>query len=63
MNSEYKDVYTFAEDMRLIWNNCLLYNPEGTDIRYYAIHLQSRFEERFKEILATRNFLFIMINL
>ena len=49
--------------MRLIWNNCILYNPEGTDIRFIALQLQTRFEERFKEILAARILVILMIYL
>ena len=62
-NSEYKDVYAFGDDMRLIWNNCILYNPEGTDVRFIALQLQTRFEERFKEILAARILVILMIYL
>ena len=47
--------------MRRIWNNCILYNPEGTDIRFIALQLQARFEERFKEILAARILILMMI--
>ena len=32
---EYKDIFEFAYDMRLIWRNCCTYNQEGSEI--YAV--------------------------
>lgn len=53
-NNEYHDVYAFANDIRLIWSNCLAYNPEGSAIRDYAIRLQTKFEDRFKHLEGQR---------
>ncbi|KAK8816405.1 ubiquitin carboxyl-terminal hydrolase [Blastocystis sp. ATCC 50177/Nand II] len=50
-NREYGDAYSFAADMRLIWSNCLLYNPEGTEIRVYAQKLQGLFEDKFRQLV------------
>lgn len=40
--------------MRLIWSNCLLYNPEGTEIRVYAQKLQGLFEDKFRQLVNQR---------
>lgn len=50
-NNEYGDAYAFASDMRLIWSNCLAYNPEGSEIRHYAQKLQSLFEDKFRQLV------------
>ncbi|KNB44644.1 bromodomain containing protein [Blastocystis sp. subtype 4] len=49
---EYKDIYAFAADVRLIWSNCVLYNPEGTDIRIVCQKISQKFEERFENLLS-----------
>ena len=50
-NNEYGDAYAFASDMRLIWSNCLAYNPEGSEIRHYAQKLQSLFDDKFRQLV------------
>ena len=40
--------------MRLIWSNCLLYNPEGTEIRVYAQKFQGLFEDKFRQLVNQR---------
>ena len=50
-SNEYGDAYAFASDMRLIWSNCLAYNPEGSEIRHYAQKLQSLFEDKFRQLV------------
>ena len=42
----------FAADVRLIWSNCVLYNPEGTDIRIVCQKISQKFEERFENLLS-----------
>ena len=50
-SDEYGDAYAFASDMRLIWSNCLAYNPEGSEIRHFAQKLQSLFEDKFRQLV------------
>ena len=56
-NNQYADAYAFATDMRLIWSNCILYNPEGTEVRAAGEHFSTLFEEKWKALLNKRSFL------
>lgn len=47
---EYKDIYEFAYDMRLVWRNCCSYNQEGSEIYTLGKHLSEQFEERFSKV-------------
>ncbi|KAK8791691.1 hypothetical protein WA588_002001 [Blastocystis sp. NMH] len=47
---EYKDIYEFAYDMRLIWRNCCTYNQEGAEIYTLGKKLSDQFESRFREV-------------
>ena len=51
-------MYAFADDVRLIWSNCLAYNPEGVPVRSSAQRLQSKFEDRFAQIENSRTPIF-----
>lgn len=48
---QYPTVYDFANDMRLIWHNCKLYNQPGSDVAKMASELQVIFEDRFKKVV------------
>jgi hypothetical protein len=39
-----------AADIRLIWNNCMLYNAEGSDFWLLAKTFARRFEDRYRKI-------------
>ena len=56
-NNQYPAAYAFAADMRLIWSNCILYNPEGTEVRAAGEHFSTLFEEKWKALLNKRSFL------
>jgi len=45
---KYKTSKDFANDMRLIWSNCMLYNVEGSDFYALADKLSKQFEKKFK---------------
>ncbi|CAK4079102.1 unnamed protein product [Aphanomyces euteiches] len=47
---EYKKPEEFAKDMRLIWDNCKLYNQDGSDLWAVAHDLSKMFDERMKEL-------------
>ena len=52
-----KGVYTnhlqCAEDIRLIWKNCMRYNVEGSALFVLARRLQAIFEERYNKPKST----------
>lgn len=49
---QYVDIEECAQDIRLIWNNCKMYNADGSDFYLLASSLSKRFEERYQKILA-----------
>ena len=53
-NDEYHDIYAFADDVHLIWYNCFLYNPEGSEIRLVCQKISQKFDEQFKTMLSKR---------
>ncbi|GMF43025.1 unnamed protein product [Phytophthora fragariaefolia] len=46
--NEYKKPAEFARDMRLVWENCKLYNQDGSDLYLLADELAKKFEDRVK---------------
>ncbi|KAE8893156.1 hypothetical protein PF005_g17279 [Phytophthora fragariae] len=46
--NEYKKPAEFARDMRLVWDNCKLYNQDGSDLYLLADELTKKFEDRVK---------------
>mmetsp|Transcript_11241 Transcript_11241/g.17374 ORF Transcript_11241/g.17374 Transcript_11241/m.17374 type:complete len:275 (+) Transcript_11241:190-1014(+) len=46
----YKTAYECAQDIRLVWNNCMTYNMEGSDFWLLAKSFSRRFEDRYKKI-------------
>lgn len=49
---QYATAHECAEDIRLIWQNCLSYNADGSDFWLLAKSFSRRFEDRFKKIKA-----------
>lgn len=47
---KYKSSKDFANAMRLIWSNCMLYNVEGSDFYALADKLSKQFEKKFKVV-------------
>ncbi|RHY10959.1 hypothetical protein DYB37_004414 [Aphanomyces astaci] len=47
---EYKKPEDFGRDMRLIWENCKLYNQDGSDLWTVADDLTKLFDEKMKEL-------------
>lgn len=50
---EYKSSSEFAEDMRLIYKNCYLYNPPDHPVVDMAKDFEQIFEKKFTEIPDT----------
>lgn len=49
--NEYEDVYQAADDVRLVWSNCMAYNADGSDFFLLAQSLEKKWEERFGKLL------------
>ncbi|OQS01689.1 hypothetical protein ACHHYP_00342 [Achlya hypogyna] len=47
---EYKKPEDFAKDMRLIWDNCKLYNQDGSELYAIAHSLTKLFDEKMKHL-------------
>ena len=47
-NSEYNTEHEVAQDIRLVWSNCMIYNQDGSD--FY--HLADKFSRKFEEAYA-----------
>jgi hypothetical protein len=41
-----------AADIRLIWENCQLYNEEESDFFYLSKQFSKKFEDRYRKVLA-----------
>mmetsp|Transcript_29968 Transcript_29968/g.44305 ORF Transcript_29968/g.44305 Transcript_29968/m.44305 type:complete len:234 (-) Transcript_29968:909-1610(-) len=52
---QYATAHECAEDIRLIWTNCLTYNSDGSDFWLLAKSISRRFEDRYKKIKAEYN--------
>eukprot|EP00571_Detonula_confervacea_P013933 CAMPEP_0172304572 /NCGR_PEP_ID=MMETSP1058-20130122/5968_1 /TAXON_ID=83371 /ORGANISM="Detonula confervacea, Strain CCMP 353" /LENGTH=2415 /DNA_ID=CAMNT_0013015859 /DNA_START=210 /DNA_END=7457 /DNA_ORIENTATION=+ len=48
----YKSVFDAAEDVRLVFKNCMAYNPEGTDFHRLGEKLSRKFEEKYAKLCA-----------
>jgi hypothetical protein len=48
----YKTLHDAAEDIRLVWSNCMAYNADGSDFYILAQNLSKKFEDRFTKLLA-----------
>lgn len=49
-SNSYDTAYDCAEDIRLVWDNCMLYNQEGSDFHILSSTLSRKFEERYRKI-------------
>ncbi|KDO20494.1 hypothetical protein SPRG_14012 [Saprolegnia parasitica CBS 223.65] len=47
---EYKKPEEFAKDMRLIWDNCKLYNQDGSELYAIAHSLAKQFDDKMKQL-------------
>lgn len=48
--NQYNTAWEVAQDIRLVWNNCMTYNAEGSDFWALAKQHLRRFEDRFRKI-------------
>jgi SNF2 family DNA or RNA helicase len=48
----YNSVFDAAEDVRLVWKNCMAYNPVGTEYHTLAEKLSTQFEKKYSQLCA-----------
>ncbi|KAL6451118.1 BDF1 Bromodomain-containing factor 1 [Candida maltosa Xu316] len=46
-NNEYENADTFEHDVRLVFKNCYLFNPEGTDVNMMGHRLEAVFDKKW----------------
>ncbi|GIL52901.1 hypothetical protein Vafri_8652, partial [Volvox africanus] len=46
-SGEYASAQDFAEDVRMIWANCILYNPQGTQVRLIGEKAEKRWRNEW----------------
>jgi hypothetical protein len=46
----YSTAHQVAEDVRLVWTNCMSYNSDGSDFWLLAKSYMRRFEDRYRKI-------------
>mmetsp|Transcript_15225 Transcript_15225/g.38328 ORF Transcript_15225/g.38328 Transcript_15225/m.38328 type:complete len:212 (-) Transcript_15225:435-1070(-) len=47
---KYKSIPEAAEDIRLVWTNCMTYNQDGSDFFLLAKNLSKKFEEKYSKL-------------
>jgi hypothetical protein len=47
----YKTLFQVAEDVRLVWTNCMTYNADGSDFYKLADSLQKKWDEKYAKLL------------
>jgi len=48
---KYKSIPEAAEDIRLVWTNCMTYNQDGSDFFLLAKSLSKKFEEKYSKLV------------
>lgn len=52
---EYETPLQFGRDMRLIWQNALLYNPKNSSMHKFTLEIKAAFEKEFAKIEESPN--------
>lgn len=47
---QYATTHQVAEDIRLVWTNCMSYNADGSDFWLLAKSYSRRFEDRYRKV-------------
>lgn len=50
-NGKYGSINDAAEDVRLIWKNCMQYNADGSDFYILAQNFSKTFEQKFSKLV------------
>mmetsp|Transcript_36515 Transcript_36515/g.88502 ORF Transcript_36515/g.88502 Transcript_36515/m.88502 type:complete len:257 (+) Transcript_36515:149-919(+) len=48
--NQYDTAHQVAEDIRLVWHNCMTYNADGSDFWLLAKSYSRRFEDRYRKV-------------
>ncbi|KAL3904107.1 MAG: hypothetical protein SGARI_005075 [Bacillariaceae sp.] len=48
---KYKSIPEAAQDVRLVWQNCMTYNADGSDFYLLAKNLAKKFEEKYAKLV------------
>lgn len=51
-NRKYGTIQEAAEDVRLVWSNCMTYNADGSDFYLLAKSLNKKWDEKFAKYLS-----------
>lgn len=49
---KYTSIHEAAEDVRLVWTNCMTYNADGSDFFMLAKSLNKKWDEKYVKFLA-----------
>jgi hypothetical protein len=49
---KYKTIQQAADDVRLVWSNCMTYNQDGSDFFLLAKNLNKKWEEKYQKLLS-----------
>lgn len=52
---EYRTLHDAAEDVRLVWKNCMQYNADGSDFYLLAQGLSKKFEDKYGKLVKELN--------
>ena len=50
--NKYNSIHDAADDVRLIWKNCMAYNADGSDFYNLAQTMAKKFEEKVEKLCA-----------
>ncbi len=56
---DYEDSSGFIADVRLVWSNCILYNPVGDPTRMAAERLSATFEDNLRHLVMDPSFRYV----
>lgn len=48
--NQYETAHQVAEDIRLVWKNCMTYNADGSDFWLLAKSYSRRFEDKYRKV-------------
>lgn len=51
----YNTLFQVADDIRLVWRNCMVYNGDGSDFFVLAKNLKREWERRFSKLLQDQS--------
>eukprot|EP01083_Nonionella_stella_P093953 263556_1 len=52
---DYNSLHDAAEDVRLVWKNCMQYNADGSDFYKLAQNLSKKFEDKYSKLSKELN--------